>query len=61
MREYAVSHTAEQETHTNLIRKCQLNRSIVRPGRRWKDNIKTDLQKTKKQGTDWIQVAYDRI
>jgi hypothetical protein len=31
-----------------------------RPRRRWKDNIKMDLQEVKCGGTDWIELAQDR-
>jgi hypothetical protein len=35
-------------------------RPLGRPRRRWKDNIKLDLQELKFGGMDWIDVAEDR-
>jgi len=32
----------------------------ARPRRRWKDNIKMDLQEVKCGGMDWIDLAQDR-
>ena len=37
-------------------RKCPLGRS----GRRWKDNIKIDLQENGCLGMDWIDLAQNR-
>ena len=33
---------------------------LGRPGRRWEDNIKMDLQEMGCGGTDWIELAQDR-
>jgi hypothetical protein len=38
----------------------QRNRPVVRRGRRWEDNIKTDFRKFGVGGTDWIHLAQDR-
>jgi len=35
-------------------------RSLVRPRRRWEDNIKMDLQEVGCEGMDWIDLAQDR-
>ena len=35
-------------------------RPLGRPRRRWKDNIKTDLQEVGCGGMDWIDLAQDR-
>ena len=35
-------------------------RSLVRPRRRWEDNIKKDLQEVGLEGMDWIDLAEDR-
>ena len=35
-------------------------RPLGRPRRRWKDNIKMDLQEVVCGGMDWIEVAQDR-
>ena len=43
-----------------LVRKPEGKRSLGRPRRRWKDNIKMDLQEVGCGGTDWIELAQDR-
>ena len=35
-------------------------RQLGRPGRRWEDNIKMDLQEVGCGGMDWIELAQDR-
>ena len=35
-------------------------KQLVRPRRRWEDNIKMDLQEVGCGGMDWIEVAQDR-
>ena len=35
-------------------------RPVGRPRRRWKDNIKMDLQEVECGGVDWIELAQDR-
>ena len=35
-------------------------RPLGRPGRRWEDNIKMDLQEVGCGGMDWIELAQDR-
>ena len=35
-------------------------RSFERPGHRWKDNIKMDLQEVGWGGMDWIDLAQDK-
>ena len=35
-------------------------RSLERPGHRWEDNIKMDLQEVGRGGMDWIDPAQDR-
>jgi hypothetical protein len=42
------------------VRKPGGQRPLGRPRRRWKDNIKMDLQKMGCGGMDWIEVAQDR-
>jgi len=43
-----------------LVGKPEGRRPLGRPGRRWKDNIKMDLQEVGCEGMDWIDVAWDR-
>jgi hypothetical protein len=33
---------------------------LGRPGHRWEDNIKMDLQEVGCEGTDWIDLSHDR-
>jgi hypothetical protein len=42
-----------------LIRKPERKRPLVRPSRRWEDNIKTDF-KERLCEINWIQLAQDR-
>ena len=43
-----------------LVGKSEGNRPLVRPRRRWEDNIKMDLQEVGCSGMDWIELAQDR-
>ena len=43
-----------------LVGKSEGKRQLGRPGRKWDDNIKMDLQKVGCGGMDWIDVAQDR-
>jgi len=43
-----------------LVGKPEGKRSLVRPRRRWEDNIKMDLQEVGCGGMDWIELAQDR-
>ena len=43
-----------------LMGKSEGKRQLVRPGRRWEDNIKIDLQEVGCGGRDWIELAQDR-
>jgi hypothetical protein len=43
-----------------LVEKLEGKRPLVRPRRRWEDNIKMDLQKVGCAGTDWIELAQDK-
>ena len=40
-----------------LVGKPEGNRPLGRPGRRWEDNIKMDLQEVGCGGKDWIELA----
>ena len=43
-----------------LVGKPERYRLLVRPRRRWKDNIKTDFQEVGCGVTDWNELARDR-
>jgi len=43
-----------------LAGKPEGKRPLGRPRRRWKDNIKMDLQAAGCRGMDWIKLAEDR-
>jgi hypothetical protein len=40
--------------------KSEGNRPLVRPRRRWEDNIKIDLQEVGCGGMDWVELAQDK-
>ena len=46
--------------HMVLVGKPEGRRPLGRPRRRWKDNIKMDLQKVECEDMDWIELAQDR-
>ena len=47
--------------HRVLVGKSEGKRPLGRPGRRWEDNIKMDLQEVGCGGCgDWIELAQDR-
>jgi hypothetical protein len=43
-----------------LVGKPEGKRPLRRPRRRWKDNIKMDLQKVGRGRGDWMELAKDR-
>jgi hypothetical protein len=43
-----------------LVGRPEGRRPLGRPRRRWKDNIKMDLQEVGWGGMDWIDMAQDR-
>ena len=43
--------------YRSLVEKPQGKRQLLRPRRRWEDNIKMDLQEVGCDGMDWIDVA----
>jgi hypothetical protein len=43
-----------------LVGKPEGKRPLGRPGRRWEDNIKMDLQEVGCRGMDWIDLAQDK-
>jgi hypothetical protein len=46
--------------HRVLVGKPEGNRPVVRPRRRWEDNIKMDLQDVGGNCGDWMELAQDR-
>jgi hypothetical protein len=42
------------------VGKPEGKRPLGRPMRRWKDNIKINLQEVGSRGMDWIELAQDR-
>ena len=50
----------EERRIQDFIGKTVGKRTLGRPRRRWKDNIKMDLQEVGCEGTDWIELAQDR-
>jgi len=46
--------------HRVLVRKPEGKRPLTRPRRRWKDNIKMDLQEVGGSRRDWMELAQDR-
>jgi hypothetical protein len=44
-----------------LVGKPEGNRPLVRPRRRWEDNIKLELREIGIDGANWIQLAQDRV
>jgi hypothetical protein len=46
-----------RDAYRVLVGKTDGKRSLGRPKRRWKDNIKIDLQEVRWRGLDWIDLA----
>jgi hypothetical protein len=44
-----------------LVGKPEWKRPLGRPRRKWEDNIKMDLREIGIDGTNWIQLAQDRV
>jgi hypothetical protein len=51
---------AERGVHRVLVGKPEGKRSLERPRRRWKDNIKMDSQEVGGDRGDWMELAQDR-
>jgi len=50
----------EREVYRVLLGKLGVRRPLVRPRRRWVDNIRMDLQEVGCRYMDWIGLAQDR-
>ena len=56
-----VVHTGKRRgLHRVLVGKFEGKRQLVRPRRRWENNIKMDLQEVGSGVMDWIEMAQDR-
>jgi hypothetical protein len=44
-----------------LVGRPKGKRPLVRPKRRWEDNIKLDLREVWINGANWIRLAQDRV
>jgi hypothetical protein len=44
-----------------LVGRPEKKRRLVRPRRRWKDNIKLDLKEIDIDGSNWIRLGQDRV
>jgi hypothetical protein len=44
-----------------LVGRSEGKRPLVRPRRKWEDNIKMDLREIGIDGANWIQLAQDMI
>jgi len=42
-----------------LVEKCDGKRPLLRPKRRWEENIKMDLQEVRCVDMDWIELFQD--
>jgi hypothetical protein len=43
-----------------LVGKPEGKRPLIRPRRRWVDNIKMDIREIRRDDMDWIDLAQDR-
>ena len=50
----------DRGVHMVVVGKPEGKRPLGRPRRRWKDNIKMDLQKVGGCRGDWMELAQDR-
>jgi hypothetical protein len=48
------------EVYTGFWWEHEGKRRLVRPRRRWDDNIEMDIQEVGCEGMDWIDLAHDR-
>jgi hypothetical protein len=44
-----------------LVGRSKGNRPLGRPRHTWEDNVKMDLREIGTNGTNWIQLAQDRV
>jgi hypothetical protein len=53
-------YVARMGEYRVLVGKPEGQRQLGRPGHRWEDNIKMDLQEVRCGSMDWIDLAQDR-
>jgi hypothetical protein len=46
--------------YSTLVRKSKRKRPLVRPRRRWEDNIRMNLREIGWEVVDWMHLAQDR-
>jgi hypothetical protein len=51
----------ERGVYMVLVGRPERKRPLERPMRRWEDNINMDLRDIGIDGTNWIQLAQDRV
>jgi hypothetical protein len=51
----------ERGVYRVLVGRSEGKKPLGRPRRRWEDNIKMDLRETGIDGSNWIQLAQDRV
>jgi hypothetical protein len=47
--------------YRSLVVRYEVKRPLGRPRRWWEDNIRMDLREIGIDGTNWIQLAQDRV
>jgi hypothetical protein len=47
--------------YRSLVGKPESKRPVGRPRRRWEDNIKMDVREIGMDGTNWIELAQNRV
>jgi hypothetical protein len=46
-----------RNVHTILVGKCEGNRPLRRPRRKWEDYMKMNLKEIRSEDVEWIHVA----
>jgi transcription termination factor 2 len=57
---HVASMGEDRDVHRVLVGKHEGKIPLGRPKRRWKDNIKMDLQEVGRGRGDWMELAQDR-
>jgi hypothetical protein len=56
-----ITYGEERNIYSFLVGRPEEKRPLGRPSLRWEDNIKMDLREIEIDGTNWIQLAQDRV